>query len=105
VQLANNDPRALGDVARGLVKMFGRDLTDAENLRIAQILVSEDPDLVKAAVTDTGKLKRLEDMVNALINLSTNAARGAVVLPTSRMAADETGSNLSGVLDRALGAQ
>ncbi len=105
VQLANNDPRALGDVARGLVKMFGRDLTDAENLRVAQILVSEEPELVKAAVTDTGALKRLEDMVNGIINLSTNAARGAVVLPTSRMAADETGSNLSGVLDRALGAQ
>mgnify|MGYP005990632417 FL=1 len=105
MQLQMGDPRALGDVARSIVKMFGRDLTDAENLRIAQILVSEDPDLVKAAVTDTGALKRLEDMVNGLINLSTNAARGAVVLPTSRMAADETGSNLSGVLDRALGAQ
>ena len=105
MQLQMGDPRALGDVARSIVKMFGRDLTDAENLRIARILVSEDPDLVKAAVTDTGALKRLEDMVNGLINLSTNAARGAVVLPTSRMAADETGSNLSGVLDRALGAQ
>jgi len=105
MQLQMGDPRALGDVARSIVKMFGRDLTDAENLRIAQILVSEDPDLVKAAVTDTGALKRLEDMVNGIINLSTNAARGAVVLPTSRMAADETGSNLSGVLDRALGAQ
>ena len=67
MQLQMGDPRALGDVARSIVKMFGRDLTDAENLRIAQILVSEDPDLVKAAVTDTGKLKRLEDMVNGLI--------------------------------------
>ena len=99
MQLQMGDPRALGDVARSIVKMFGRDLTDAENLRIAQILVSEDPDLVKAAVTDTGALKRLEDMVNGIINLSTNAARGAVVLPTSRMAADETGSNVSRGLD------
>ena len=99
MQLQMGDPRALGDVARSIVKMFGRDLTDAENLRIAQILVSEDPDLVKAAVTDTGALKRLEDMVNGIINLSTNAARGAVVLPTSRMAADETGQNVSGILD------
>jgi hypothetical protein len=105
MQLQMGDPRALGDIARSVVKMFGRDLTDAENLRIAQILVSEDPDLVRAAVTDTGALKRLEDMINGIINLSINAGRGAVVLPTSRMAADETGSNLSGVLDRALGAQ
>jgi hypothetical protein len=38
-------------------------------------------------------------MINGIINLSTNAGRGAVVLPTSRMAADETGQNVSGILD------
>jgi hypothetical protein len=79
--------------------MFGRDLTDAENLRIAKILVSEDPELVKSAVTDTGALKRAESIVNGIINLSTSAARPAVVLPASRMAADETGRNVSGILD------
>ena len=100
MQLQMGDPRALGDIARSVVKMFGRDLTEAENLRIAQILVSEDPDLVRAAVTDTGALKRLEDMVNGIINLSTSAARPAVVLPTSRMSADETGQNISGILDQ-----
>ncbi len=99
MQLQMNDPRALGDIARSIVKMFGRDLTDAENLRVAKILVSEDPELVKSAVTDTGALKRLESMVNGIINLSTNAARPAVVLPASRMAADETGRNVSGILD------
>jgi hypothetical protein len=99
MQLQMNDPRALGDIARSIVKMFGRDLTDAENLRIAKILVSEDPELVKSAVTDTGALKRLESMVNGIINLSTSAARPAVVLPASRMAADETGRNVSGILD------
>lgn len=99
MQLQIGDPRALGDIARSIVKMFGRDLTDAENLRIAKILVSEDPDLVKAAVTDTGALKRLEGMVNGIINLSTKAARPGVVRPLSGASANEFAPNVKPITD------
>ena len=99
MQLQMNDPRALGDIARSIVKMFGRDLTDAENLRIAKILVSEDPELVKSAVTDTGALKRLEGMVNGIINLSTNAARPGVVRPLSGASANEVAPNVKPTTD------
>ena len=99
MQLQMGDPRALGDIARSIVKMFGRDLTDAENLRIAKILVSEDPELVKSAVTDTGALKRLEGMVNGIINLSAKAARPGVVRPLSGASANEFAPNVKPVTD------
>ena len=99
MQLQMGDPRALGDVARSIVKLFGRDLTDAENLRIAQILVSENPDLVRAAVTDTGALKRAENIVNGLINLSTKAARPGIVRPLSGVTANEFAPNVKPMTD------
>jgi len=99
MQLQMGDPRALGDIARSIVKMFGRDLTDAENLRIAKILVSEDPELVKSAVTDTGALKRAESIVNGIINLSTKAARPGVVRPLSGASANEFAPNVKPFTD------
>ena len=49
--------RAVGKFAN----KFSRDLTDEENLKIAQILVSEDPDLVRNAIIDESGAQKLVD--------------------------------------------
>lgn len=64
--------RAVGKFAN----KFSRDLTDEENLRIAQILVSEDPDLVRNAIIDESGAQKLVDW---FANNRYRVARGATL--------------------------
>ena len=93
------DPRALGQVARSFVSMFGRDLTDAERERIATILVSENADLVRDAITDDTALRKLGTLMGSLIDTTTKVTPRATTRLSSEATADETGSNVRGVID------
>ena len=93
------DPRALGQVARSFVSMFGRDLTDAERERIATILVSENADLVRDAITDDTALRKLGTLMGSLIDTTTKVTPRATTRLGSEATADETGSNVRGVID------
>lgn len=101
-QVANIDPSeisgALGgsvtdsvSIAKKIMDKFVRtDLTDAERTRIAKILVSSDPMLVRNAIVDETGLARLVQKSNELVNSLQNPARGA---------ATNLGAQVGGLLD------
>lgn len=93
------DPRALGQVARSFVSMFGRDLTDSERERIARILVSQNAELVRDAITDDSGLRKLGTLIGGLIDTATKVTPRATTRLSSEAAANETGSNVRGVID------
>jgi cytochrome c556 len=70
----NFSPEAMVNVASNIASRFTRDLTDAERARVARILVSEDPDLVRRAISDEGAMAALQKRVQELTAAS---ARGA----------------------------
>lgn len=70
----SGSPDAMINVASNIAARFTRDLTDAERARVARILVSEDPDLVRRAISDEGAMAALQQRVQ---QLTAGAARGA----------------------------
>ena len=70
----SGSPDAMISVASNLAARFTRDLTDAERARVARILVSQDPDLVRRAISDEGAMAALQQRVQ---QLTAGAARGA----------------------------
>ena len=70
----SGSPDAMINVASNIASRFTRDLTDAERARVARILVSENPDLVRRAISDKGAMAALQQRVQ---QLTAGAARGA----------------------------
>ena len=70
----SGSPDAMINVASNIASRFTRDLTDAERARVARILVSENPDLVRRAISDEGAMAALQKRVQ---QLTAGAARGA----------------------------
>ena len=60
---ALGDVNALLSVSRKLVNSFSRELTDRERARIAQILVSEDPEVVRRAITDERGIAKAQELI------------------------------------------
>jgi hypothetical protein len=66
------------NVASKIMKRLVRtELTDAERARIAEILVSTDPQIVRNAIVDESGMQRLADAVNQIMTGAQNVARGA----------------------------
>lgn len=74
------NPDAVIRIASNLAAKFTRDLTDAERARVARILVSEDPDLVRRAISDEGAMAALQKRIQELTVAGTRgtARAGAV---------------------------
>ena len=73
VEVLSGSPAAIARVAANLVPSRG--LSEAERTRIAQILVSEDADLVRRAITDESAMAALQQRISQIM---TSATRGAV---------------------------
>lgn len=96
----SGSPDAIINVAQKVVGRFGRDLTDAERARVARILVSQDADLVRRAISDEGGMAALQRRVEQIAVAATRGAqRGATV------GAAEPGAEVSGGVMRGLLAQ
>jgi len=81
---------------------FSRDLTDEENLRIAQILVSEDPDLVRNAIIDESGAQKLVDwFANNRYRVARGATLGGATFATG--GADEIISGMRGEERKGMG--
>ena len=65
IGLFSYNPESYFRTVSKLANRFSRELTPDENLRIAQILVSEDPDLVKNAIFDDSAMQKLVDWFDA----------------------------------------
>jgi len=77
VSTAMGDPQALLRVTRSLVDRMGRGLTDAERARVAEILVSDDPQFVARAISDERLIAQLQDRINRLIPMVAEGSRRA----------------------------
>jgi hypothetical protein len=60
------DVNSLLSISRKFVDSFSRDLTDAERQKIAEILVSENPDLVLRAITDDRAIAQAQQFISRI---------------------------------------
>lgn len=88
------------NVAQKLVGRLARNqLTDAERARIAKILVSNDPELVRRAIVDESGMQKLADTVNQLVIGLEKAGRAA----GSTQAAQPGGEASQGIIESLMG--
>lgn len=71
------DVGALTNIASNILSRLTRDLTDAERARVARILVSDDPELVRRAIVDESGMAALQQRVQQLMAGMTRGARRA----------------------------
>jgi hypothetical protein len=60
------DVNSILSISRKFVDSFSRDLTDAERQKIAEILVSENPDLVLRAITDDRAIAQAQQFISRI---------------------------------------
>lgn len=82
VGVMNSDPGALLRVAQNLTSRFNRDLSEAERKRVAEILVSTDPVMVRNAIVDKSamaNLQKLTQSISAMVSKKSAKASGISV--------------------------
>lgn len=77
VGVLSGDMGALTSVVSNVLSRITRDLTDAERARVARILVSDDPELVRRAIVDESGMAALQQRVQQLMADITRGARRA----------------------------
>jgi len=91
-------PDAIIKLASTISNRFARDLTDAERGRVAQILMSENADLVRDAIQDQSKMAVLQQAVENLSARATQGARRASTVGASAPSSEFSGEALRGLL-------
>jgi hypothetical protein len=76
-QAAGGDVIAIGRLASQAVNSFGQRLNDNQRAQVAQLLVEENPEVLRKALTDEGGMMMLQDAVDNIIRRLTPAARAA----------------------------
>ncbi len=72
-----------GNVAAGIgvgmkaIKALAPKLTDSQRRQITEVLLSEDPQFVKSALADSGKMAQLQDRVKKLADMITTGSQSA----------------------------
>jgi hypothetical protein len=94
----SGSPDAIISAAQKVVGRFGRDLNDAERARVARILVSQDPELVRRAITDEGGMAALQRRVEQLAVAATQGARRGATVGAAEPGAEISGGALRGLL-------
>ena len=74
------EPRAMFSIVRKIVSDMGDNLTEAQKDQVARVLVSQNPQQVRAALMDRTGMQRIEDAARNLINNMslTSALAGAI---------------------------
>jgi len=94
--MLSGSPTETVNVASKLLGRLSRtDLTDAERARIAEILVSEDPQLVRNAIIDESGMARLAERVDQLMQRGSQAVRGAATVGGAMPGAEVSGGLLA----------
>lgn len=91
-------PVAAARVAFNLVRPMTGNLSDAERTRIAQVLISEDPELVRRAAVDESALAALQQRVAQIMMAGTRGATGAGATAGAMPAAEISGRAIGGLL-------
>lgn len=97
----SGSPTEMLNVTNKILRRVTRtDLTDAERARIAEILVSSDPQLVRNAIIDESGMARLAEAVERLTQRATQATRGAATVGGAMAGAPLSGGLLGGEAPR-----
>jgi len=96
----SGNPDSIIKLASSISSRFARDLTDAERGRVAQILISENADLVRAAIKDESKMAVLQSLIETLAARATQASRRASTVGASSPSSEFSGEALRGLLPR-----
>lgn len=96
------DPMAMMRIARKFVDGFARGLSDAERQKVASVLISEDADLVRRAITDERNIAAIQQRINQIIPRLSARGAGAgaqqVTGPVADIGGDLTKGTISGLL-------
>jgi len=98
VDVLSGSPVAIARVAANLVP--SRALSDAERTRIANILVSEDPDLVRRAIVDESAMAALQQRLSEIMMATTRGATGAAATAGAMPTAPLSEGVLGGLLQQ-----
>lgn len=91
-------PEAMINVASNIAARFTRDLTDAERARVARILVSEDPELVRRAIVDESAMAALQQRVQELTSAAASGAGRAGAVTGAQPGANLSERTIRGLL-------
>lgn len=100
LDVLSGSPLAIARVAANLVGPSARGLSDAERTRIARVLVSEDPDLVRRAITDESGMAALQQRIAQIMMAGTRGAAGATATAASMPAAPLSEATIRGLLSQ-----
>jgi hypothetical protein len=96
--LLSGSPSSMLSVASNIASRFTRDLTDSERARVARILVSEDPDLVRRAISDEGAMAALQNRIQQLTTIGTKGSARAGAVTSAQPGATFSQQTLRGLL-------
>jgi hypothetical protein len=96
--LLSGSPSSMLSVASNIASRFTRDLTDSERARVARILVSEDPDLVRRAISDEGAMAALQNRIQQLTTIGTKGSARAGAVTGAQPGATLSQQTLRGLL-------
>lgn len=94
----SGSPVAAARVAFNLVRPMTQNLSDAERTRIANVLVSEDPELVRRAAVDESAMAALQQRVAQIMMAATRGATGAGATAGAMPSAEISGRAIGGLL-------
>lgn len=97
----SGSPDAIIKLASTISGRFARDLNDDERGRVAQILISENADLVKNAIRDEGQMAVLQQLIEELAARATQGVRRAATVTAAEPPAEFSGDALRGLLSQA----
>jgi len=75
--LSYGNPAAAVSVATKAIKALAPNLTDSQRSQVTQVLLSEDPQFVKNAVSDSGKMAQLQARIKKLTDMITTGSQSA----------------------------
>lgn len=98
LDVLGGSPIAIARVASNIIGPMARGLSDAERTRIAEILVSESPDLVRRALVDDSALAALQTQVGRIMMRAASGGQRAGAVAGAMPTAEVTGAGGSGLL-------
>jgi hypothetical protein len=96
--LLSGSPSSMLSIASNIASRFTKDLTDSERARVARILVSENPDLVRRAISDEGAMAALQNRIQQLTTIGTKGSARAGAVTSAQPGATFSQQTLRGLL-------
>lgn len=104
VAAVTGDVNALLSISRKFVDSFSRDLSAAERSKIAEILVSENPDLVRRAITDDRAIAQAQQFIATITPFVTRSGATFGAREAAKPSADLFGPMAAPFVQDAIGA-